>query len=49
MIQVHYADRAKHAGYPPITQPAAYDQSVLDLVTPRQRKLLGDTPRGIFY
>ncbi len=49
LIQVHYGDRTKHAGYVPITQGEAYLPEVLAAVTPRQRKLLGDSQRGIFY
>jgi hypothetical protein len=49
MIQVHYAEASRRGSGVPITQPEAYDQSVLDLVTPRQRVLLGERPRGIFY
>jgi len=49
MIQVHYAEGSRRLPGAPITQTDAYHPSVLENITPRQRVLLGDKPKGIFY
>jgi hypothetical protein len=48
MIQVHYAEGSRRSAGDPITRPEFYSKEVLERVTPRQRVLMGGSPRGIY-
>ncbi len=42
LLQVHYAQRMITQKYPPYLNKFQFDESILDLANPRQRRLLGD-------
>jgi hypothetical protein len=48
MIQVHYAEGSRRSAGDPITRPEFFSQEVLERITPRQRVLMGGTPKGIY-
>jgi hypothetical protein len=48
MIQVHYAEGSRRSAGDPITRPEFFSPEVLERATPRQRVLMGGSPRGIY-
>jgi hypothetical protein len=46
LIQVHYGFNSHRTAGMPVTQPEFWSPQVLERMTPRQRVLAGDSPRG---